>query len=166
MPQTLASLDRIWARLGDGRPMIRTFTGQFMMFRYRSALLQGIVIAICAVLALLIASLGQVALSVFTAEQRTREIGVRKAVGASAVDIVRLLVWESGKPVPWANLIAWPVAWMVMSRWLRGFAYHVDLEPAFFLLAAAGVAAIAWLTVSAQAVAAARAKPIRALRCE
>jgi putative ABC transport system permease protein len=165
-PETLAGIDRVWARVGDGRPMIRAFTSQFMLFRYRASLVQGALVAICAALALLIASLGLVALSAFTAEQRTREIGIRKAVGASAGDIARLLVWQFTKPVLWANLIAWPVAWIVMSRWLRGFAYHVELKPGFFLLAAGLVVVVAWLTVSAQAVLAARAKPIRALRYE
>jgi putative ABC transport system permease protein len=166
MPETLAALDRVWARVGDGRPMIRAFTSQFMLFRYRAALAQGALIAVCTILALLIASLGLVALSAFTAEQRTREIGIRKAVGANAGDIVRLLVWQFTKPVLWANLIAWPVAWVVMSNWLKGFAYHVDLKPGFFVLSAAVVVTIAWLTVSAQAVIAARAKPIHALRYE
>jgi putative ABC transport system permease protein len=166
VPQTLAALDRIWTRVGDGRPMIRTFTGQFMMYRYRSALAQGVAIAVCAVLALVIAALGLVALSAFTAEQRTCEIGVRKAMGASVGDIVRLLVWQFTKPVLWANLIAWPAAWIAMSRWLAGFAYHVNLNPAFFLLAAGAALAIAWLTVSAQALVAARARPVQALRYE
>ena len=166
VPETLAALDRVWSRVGDGRPMIRTFTSQFMLFRYRAALAQGALIAICAMLALLIASLGLVALAAFTAEQRTREIGIRKVMGAATGDIVRLLVWQFTKPVLGANLIAWPVAWIVMSRWLKGFAYHVALQPEFFVLAAAVVVAIAWLTVSAQAVVAAKANPVRALRYE
>ena len=165
-PETLIALDRIWTRIGDGRPMIRTFTSQFMMFRYRSALVQGAVIAICAILALLVASLGLVALSAFTAEQRTREIGIRKAVGASVADIMRLLVWQFTKPVLWANLIAWPVAWMVMSGWLRGFAYHVDLGPTTFVIAGGAALMIALLTVSAQSLIAARAKPVQALKYE
>ena len=166
MPQTLAGLDRIWARVGDGRPMTRAFTGQFMMFRYREDLIRGTVVAICAVLALLIAALGLVALSAFTAEQRTREIGIRKAMGASAGDIVGLLVWQFTKPVLWANLIAWPVAWIAMDGWLRGFAYHVDLRPGTFLLAAGVAVVIAWLTVSTQSFIAAQARPIQALRYE
>jgi putative ABC transport system permease protein len=166
IPETLAALDKVWSRVGDGRAMSRIFTNQFMLFRYRAALAQGALIVICALLALLIASLGLVALAAFTAEQRTREIGIRKVMGAGAGDIVRLLIWQFTKPVLWANLIAWPVAWIVMSRWLKGFAYHVALQPGFFLLAAAVVVAIAWLTVSTQAVVAAKANPIRALRYE
>ena len=165
-PETPAGLDRIWKQVGDGRPMIRTFTGQFMLFRYASSLVQGAVIAICAVLALVIASLGLVALSTFMAEQRTREIGVRKAMGAGPGDIVRLLVWQFTLPVLWANLIAWPVAWIVMSAWLRGFAYHVDLHPATFVLAGGAAVIMAWLTVSAQSFVAARAKPVQSLRYE
>ena len=165
-PETLAGLDRIWNQVGDGRPMIRTFTSQFMLFRYSSALIQGAVIAICAVLALVIAALGLIALSTFTAEQRTREIGIRKAMGAGVGDIVRLLVWQFTMPVLSANLIAWPVAWIVMRAWLRGFAYHVDLSPATFMLAGGVAVILAWLTVSAQSFVAARSKPVQSLRYE
>jgi putative ABC transport system permease protein len=137
-----------------------------MLFKYMSSLIQGAVIAICAVLALIIASLGLVALSAFTAEQRTREIGIRKAMGASAGDIVRLLVWQFTKPVLWANAIAWPVAWIVMNAWLQGFAYHIDLGPMTFLAAGDAAVMMAWLTVSAQSFIAARARPVQALRYE
>ncbi len=87
-------------------------------------------------------------------------------MGAGPGDIVRLLVWQFTLPVLWANLIAWPVAWIVMSAWLRGFAYHVDLHPATFVLAGGAAVIMAWLTVSAQSFVAARAKPVQSLRYE
>jgi putative ABC transport system permease protein len=166
VPETLAGIDQAWKRLGGARPMTRVFTSQFMVFRYLDSLVQGAVVAICALLALFIASLGLLALSAFTAEQRTKEIGVRKAMGAGAGSIVHLLVWQFTKPVLLANLIAWPVAWVLMSNWLHGFAYHVGLQPLTFVLAAAVAVAIAWVTVSAQSLLAARAKPVQALRYE
>jgi putative ABC transport system permease protein len=91
---------------------------------------------------------------------------VRKAMGASAADIVRLLLWQFNQPVLWANLIAWPVAWWAMTRWLSGIVYHVDLP--VWLFAASGGAAvlIGCATVLAHALWVARSKPVIALRYE
>lgn len=166
IPETLAGIDRIWADVGDGNPMIKGFVDQLMALRLLDSLIQGAVIALCAGLALFIACLGLFALSAYTAEQRTKEIGVRKAMGAGTGDILRLLVWQFTKPVLWANLIAWPIGWWVMDRWLSGFAYHVDLNPLTFLFAAAAAVLIAWVTVAGQAFLVARSRPVAALRYE
>ena len=113
-----------------------------------------------------IACLGLFGLAADAAERRTKEIGVRKAMGASSRNIVVLLLKSFTRPVLWANLIAWPVSWWAMDRWLSGFAYRITLAPWIFLAASAAALAIATLTVAAHAVRVARAKPIGALRYE
>jgi putative ABC transport system permease protein len=100
------------------------------------------------------------------AERRTREIGIRKSMGASTGDITRLLMWDFTKPVLWANLIAWPSAWYALSRWLDGFAYHVDMPIELFAAASAVAVVIALLTVGGHCWRVARARPVNALRYE
>ncbi len=121
-----------------------------------------------ALLAVLIACLGLYGLASFTAERRTKEIGVRKVLGATVVDIVRLLVWQFSKPVLLANIIAWPVAAWAMISWLETFPYRMDfwyLAP-LCLIAGMTTLAIAWATVGGNAAKVARMNPIRALRYE
>jgi putative ABC transport system permease protein len=133
---------------------------------YIDTIIQAAVIVIAAIVALTIAALGLFGLSAFTTERRTKEIGVRKAMGASSRDILGLLLWQFTQPVLWANLIAWPVSFFVLRWWLQGFAYHVDLAPWTFAAAGAGALMIAWATVFVHALRVARAKPVMALRYE
>ncbi len=116
--------------------------------------------------ALFVAALGLFGLSAFTVEQRTKEIGVRKALGAARADILRLMLWEFTKPVLWANLIAWPAAYLFARRWLSGFTYHIDVELWVFVAASLLALAIAMLTVIGHALLVARAQPVAALRYE
>ena len=109
---------------------------------------------------------GRFGLAAFTAERRTKEIGIRKVLGAQTLDIVRLLVWQFSKPVVIANIIAWPVAWWLMRDWLNGFDARVPLGPLPFLLAGGLALAIAIGTVATHAIRIARANPIHALRYE
>ena len=102
----------------------------------------------------------------FTAERRTKEIGIRKVFGASIADIVRLLVWQFTKPVVIANLIAWPAAWWLMRDWLNQFDARIALTPGPFLLAGLIAFAIAIGTVAGHAIRIARTNPIHALRYE
>ena len=88
-----------------------------------------------ALLAVIVACLGLFGLAAFTAERRTKEIGIRKVLGARTRDIVRLLAWQFSKPVIIANLIAWPVAWWAMRDWLNTFDARIDLGPTPFVLA-------------------------------
>jgi putative ABC transport system permease protein len=164
--ETIQAIDRVWTKVSQGQPLQQYFADQFLLRLYIDNVIQGGFIAVCALIAISIACLGLFALSAFTAERRTKEIGVRKAMGASSSDILKLLLWQFTKPVLWANLIAWPVAFLLLRWWLAGFAYHVDVAPWTF--AAAGLVAllIAWSTVFAHALNVARAKPVSALRYE
>lgn len=166
VPETLKQVDKAWKRVGGGDPMLRVFVDQFTLRLYIDTIIQGATIAIAAVIALSIASLGLFALSAYTTERRTKEIGVRKAMGASASDILRLLLWRFSRPVLIANLVAWPIAWLAMNWWLQNFTYRVDVAPWTFIAAGAGALLIAWGAVFAHALRVARAKPVNALRYE
>ena len=135
IPEALQDLGRLWRATGQQGPPSFTFESQSVQSLYQDVITQEIAIGICAGLAIVIAGLGLFALAAFITERRTKEIGVRKAMGASTFDVMRLLLWQFTKPVLWANLIAWPVAFWAMDHWLQGFAYRVDL-PAWLFLAA------------------------------
>jgi len=122
--------------------------------------------AIFAAFAVLISCLGLFGLAAFTAERRTKEIGIRKVLGARVRDIVRLLVWQFTRPVLLANLIAWPVAWWAMRNWLNEFQSRVDITPTPFVLAGLLALIVASVTIMGHAVRVARANPIHALRYE
>jgi len=118
------------------------------------------------IFAILVSCLGLYGLASFTAEQRIKEIGVRKVLGARVRDIVALLTFQFSKPVLLANLIAWPVAWFVADSWLSGFIYRIELSAVYFFTAGALTLAIASLTVASHAYKTARANPIAALKNE
>jgi len=166
MPQTLSAIDGLYRRLGHARPLEREFLSTTRLYVYRDEEVQGAIVGGCAGLAIIIASFGLFAMAAFTAERRTKEIGVRKAMGAGAPDVVRLLLWQFTRPVLWANLLAWPLAFWAADRWLQGFAYRVSLPPWLFLSASALAMLIALATVGAQAWLAARDTPASALRYE
>src|SRR5690606_3241053 len=109
---------------------------------------------------------GLLGLAASITARRTREIGIRKALGADAGDVLRLMLLQLSKPVAWASLTAWPVAAWVMQRWLSGFAYRGEMPLWLFPAAAGAALLIALLTVSAHASRVARARPVVALRHE
>ena len=119
-----------------------------------------------AALAVIVACLGLFGLAAFTAERRTKEIGLRKVLGATIRHIVQLLAWQFSKPVVIANLIAWPVAWWAMRDWLNTYDSRIDLGPGPFLLAGLLALVIALGTIAGHAIKVARANPIHALRYE
>ena len=119
-----------------------------------------------AVLAVVIGAIGLYGLAAFNTGRRVREIGIRKTLGASTAQVLRLLVGAFLRPVLVANLIAWPIAFVAMRSWLAGFDQRVDLSPTQFLIASTLAIAIAVLTVLGQSVRVARAEPARALRHE
>ena len=166
IPQALAAIDQLWRIFGEPRPITQTFLNQRVEDMYKDISRQGQLFAVFSGIAVFIAGLGLIGLAAFTAEHRTKEIGIRKVMGATPRDILGLVVWEFIKPVLWANIVAWPVSYFIMHRWLEGFAYHIDLSPWMFLAASALALLIAVLTVSGHALLVARAQPVAALRYE
>jgi len=166
LPETLVKIDGLWKQVGEPRPIIRFFADEFLGDVYREDLRQGQMAALSAGIAIFIACLGLFGLAAFTAERRTKEIGVRKALGASRIDIVRMLLWQFTQPVLWANLIAWPVAWYAMNRWLERFVYRTEIGLWMLLAASALALIIALATVATHAIVVARARPVTALRYE
>jgi putative ABC transport system permease protein len=163
IPETVSAVDRLWKELGD--PSMR-FTNDFLNVVYAPTIRQGWLVGGLSVVALFLSGLGLFGLAAFAAERRSKEIGVRKAMGASTPDILGLLLRSFAQPVLWANLIAWPLGWWAMDQWLRGYSARISLSPAYFLAAGGAAAAIAAVTVSFHAIRAARSKPAGALRYE
>jgi putative ABC transport system permease protein len=166
VPETLAAIDRIWKEMVPAQPIWRQFIDDRIEHLYRDVTRQGQVFAGFALVAVLIACLGLFGLAAFTAERRTKEIGIRKAMGASTADIVRLLIWEFARPVLLANIIAWPLAYLVMRRWLDGFVYRIELDPLIFIGAGLAALVIACGITMFHAIQVARSRPVLALRYE
>ena len=166
IPETLAAIDRIWAATNHATPINRYFLDDHLQQFYLSLLRQAQLLAIFSGVAVFLASLGLFGLSISTADRRTKEIGIRKAMGAGSTDVTRLLLWQFTKPVLWANALAWPIAFYVMNDWLNGFAHHVALNPLVFVGATLLAVIVALLTVAVQSTLAARAVPATSLRYE
>jgi len=163
---TLAAIDRAWAGLYPEVPIQRTFVDEDFAKLYAAEEERVKMFVGFSGLAIFVACLGLFGLASFTADRRTREIGIRKVLGASNGDLVRLLLWQFSQPVLSANLLAWPVAWYFLQSWLNNFPYRVDLSPLPF--AAAGLLAlfIAWGTVLSHARRVAGSDAVVALRYE
>jgi putative ABC transport system permease protein len=161
-----AEVERVWKRLIPDVPFNARFVDDIVHDLYNSDEKRAELFGIFALLAVAIGCLGLFGLAAFTAERRTKEIGIRKVLGARVRDIVRLLAWQFSKPVILANLIAWPIAWWMMRGWLNGFDERIPLGPAPFLLAGGLALVIAIATVSGHAIRVARSNPIDALRYE
>jgi len=165
IPEALKAIDAAWSQIIQ-TSIHRRFLSQRLQEIYADIMLQGTAISLGAGLAGVIAALGLFGLSAHSAEQRTKEIGIRKVMGASSTDIVRLMLSEFSWPVLWANVIAWPCAYFIMRHWLEGFAHHVDMNPLVFVAAGLLALVISLITVSGHALLVARAKPVDALRYE
>ena len=161
-----AAVEQKWKQIAPDVPFEAKFSEEIVGNLYKAEDSRAQIFAAFSLLAVLIGCLGLFGLASFTAERRTKEIGIRKVLGARTRDIVRLLVWQFSRPVLVANLIAWPVAWWVMRDWLNGFEQRITLGPTPFLVAAAIALGIAIATVVGHAVRVARANPIHALRYE
>jgi len=166
IPAALQEVKKTWQNVFPQYPCEYRFFDEDFGLMYQNDERMGSLLKVFAGLAVIIACLGLFGLASYTAEQRTKEIGVRKFLGASSPGIVFLLSREFAKWVMIANIVAWPCAYLLMKNWLQGFAYRSAIAWWLFALTGAGTLAIALLTVSFQAVRAARANPVDSLRYE
>ncbi|ARK09580.1 ABC transporter permease [Fibrella sp. ES10-3-2-2] len=166
MANTITSLERTWKSLLPDQPFEYEFMDEQFNTLYASEMRTGRVFSVFAFLSIFLGCLGLFGLSAYTTAQRTKEIGVRKVLGASVYSIVALLSKDFIKLVLIAIVIASPLAWWAMNTWLNDFAYKVDVAWWVFALAGMLSVAIALLTVSFQAIKAALMNPVKALRTE
>ncbi len=163
---TLSFLEEKWPEVYPNDPFQFSFLDEDFDNLYQSEQVRGQVFGAFALLAILIACLGLLGLASFTAEQRTREIGIRKVMGASVFGIVLLLTKEFVKLVFIASIIAWPIAYLMMNNWLQKFAYSSQLSIWIFVMAALVSLLITVLTIGYQAAKAALTNPVDALQHE
>jgi putative ABC transport system permease protein len=166
MEQALAVLKEKWQTFDPAHPLEFSFMDEKVESQYGAETRLLKIFGIFSTFAVFISCLGLFGLVSFTTEQRTKEIGIRKVLGATVANITALLSKDFAKLVLLANLIAWPLAYFAMNKWLQDFAYRIDVGWRLFALAGVAALLIALLTVSAQAIRAALANPVEALRYE
>ncbi len=162
----IAELRQKWNAMETGEPFDHNFLDDRFEAMYTGERQVGQILTLFTVLAIVIACLGLFGLATYIAERRTKEIGIRKVLGAPIGSIFMLLTSQFTRWVLLANLFAMPLAWYAMRRWLEGFAYQAGINPWMLVLAAVAALAIALLTVSFQALRVARINPVRSLRYE
>jgi len=162
----LAALEDIWQRLAPEAPFQYFLVEQALASDLNNENKQLNLFAAFSVLAVLIGCMGLYGLAALVAQQRTREIGLRKVMGASVFRIVSLLLWQFSKPVLASNLIAWPVSFYLMQEWLNHFPDRIDSSWLIAICLVTGLVAvlISWVTVSGHALRVAYANPIQALK--
>ena len=161
---TLKELEKHWASVAPEHPFTYTFLEKEMKALYRKEDRLSDLVGYFSGLAIMIACLGLFALASFTAEQRRHEIGIRRTLGASVLSITALLTRDFLRLVLFANLVAWPLAWWALRKWLEGYAYQIDLSGLDFVLSALVVVLLAILTVAYQSIRAGLLNPARVLR--
>jgi putative ABC transport system permease protein len=162
----IAQVEAKWKTMAPGQPFRYSFMNEDFNKLYRTEQEWGKLCITFAGLAIFIACLGLLGLAMFTAEQRTREIGIRKVLGASVSGILSLLTKDFLKLVFIAILVASPLAWWLMHKWLQDFAYRTSINWTVFALATGAASVTALVTISLQAIKAALANPVKSLRTE
>ncbi|MFI5194550.1 MAG: ABC transporter permease, partial [Chitinophagales bacterium] len=162
----LATMKKNWTALTAELPFDYSFLDERFNNAYKTEQKTGLTLGLFAALTIFVASMGLFGLSMFTAEQRTREIGIRKVLGATVTGVTTLLSRDFLKLVIIANIIAWPLAWWVMNKWLQDFAYRIIISWWIFVAAGLSAVLIAIFTVSFQAIKAGLANPVDSLRSE
>jgi putative ABC transport system permease protein len=166
MKEVIKHAEKTWKKMVPNQPFRYFFLEDNFNALHQTEQRTGKIFGVFSILAIFIASLGLLGLASFMAEQRTKEIGIRKVLGASVTQIVRLFSKEF---ITWglmANLIAWPVAYFVMKNWLQNFAYRVNMPYWAFFVAALIALFFAILTVSVQTISAAIKNPVKAISYE
>lgn len=166
IPATLAHIESTWKKYAEDQAFEYSFFDDDFAELYAAEQRTGNLMTIFSGLAIMVACLGLLGLASFTTEQRTKEIGIRKTLGASVPRIVGLLFKEFAKWVLLANIVAWPAAYFLMNGWLQNFAYRVDISIITFIAASVLTLFVAFVTVSYQTVSAALTNPVDALRNE
>ena len=164
--EVVANVEKLWKELSPGEPFEYVFLDENFDELFRAEQRMGNIFSIFSGLAIFIASLGLFALAAFTSEQRTKEIGIRKAMGASVFGLTVLLSKEFTKLVVIAFVPAAIGGWYVSRQWLSGFAYRVDVDPVILIISGLSAIVIAWLTVSYQSIKTASTNPVESLRYE
>jgi len=164
--ETIATLQSICKELNPKFPFTYQFSDLEYAKLYESEKVVSKLANIFAFLAIFISCLGLFGLATFTAEQRTKEIGVRKVLGASSSSIVRLLSANFLKPIILAFLVAFPASWYAMNNWLQNYAYKIDISWWMFAIAGLLTVCIAFITVSYESIKAALVNPVESLRTE
>lgn len=164
--ETMKQINDLWNSYSPGYPFDYDFLEESFDKMYRSEQKLSALLGIFAITALIIGCMGLFALAALNAEERTKEIGIRKVLGAGSFRIIRLLTGNFLKLVVIAAAIAIPVAWFIMVEWLQNFPYHIDIEWWVFLLALLVSVAIALITITFQTVRVAMMKPVMSLRAE
>jgi putative ABC transport system permease protein len=162
--ETIQYVKALWEKFALDDPFTYGFLDERLNSLYQGEQLMGTLFRWFSGLTIFIACIGLLGMASFTAEQRTKEIGIRKVLGASVPDIVGMLMREFSKWVIVSNIIAWPVAYYFMNKWLKNFAYRINLGLWIFVMSAALAFFLALLTVSYQSIKAAKANPIDSLR--
>jgi hypothetical protein len=163
---TIKALGKISRDLNPAYPFSYGFLDQELANQYKGEQQMGSIFNLFAILAIFISCLGLYGLSAYMAEQRTKEIGVRKVLGASLFNIVRLLSTDFTRLIFIAMIIAIPLSWWAVNSWLRSFAYHVQVGWMIFVLAPLAALLVAWITVSYESIRAGVANPVKSLRSE
>ena len=166
IPETMGFIEDTWKKFLPKAEFEFAFLDEWIGWMYRTEMRLGKIFNICSLLSIFVACLGLFGLVSFTAEQRTKEIGIRKVLGASVSNIVMLLSKDFLKPVVIGNLIALPIAYYATSKWLQNFVYRIDLGAEPFVLGGTVALLIALLTIGRQAFKAATVNPTDALRHE
>jgi ABC-type antimicrobial peptide transport system permease subunit len=164
--ETIQAMEDIHQQLNPNFTLTYNFLDQDMANQYKGEQQIGKIFNLFTVLAILISCLGLYGLSAFMAQQRTKEIGVRKVLGASVANILYLLSGSFTRLILIASLLALPVAWIALNKWLESFAYHITISWVIFILAPLAALLIAWITVGYESAKAALSNPVKNLRSE